>query len=123
MLCCMFVRWRVDCTATAGVYTVRCYESACPHTCSDAATAGPYTVRLSNGESYEADVVISAVGVEPSVEWVGEGVERGEDGGLLVGGDMRTSADGVYAAGDACTVRAGTHGPQWFQMRLWTQVR
>lgn len=80
-------------------------------------------VQLSNGESCEADVVISAVGVEPSVEWVGEGLERGEDGGLLVGGDMRTSADAVYAAGDACTVRRGAHGPQWFQMRLWTQVR
>ena len=29
---------------------------------------------------------------------------------------------GVWAAGDCCTVRAEAQAPQWFQMRLWTQV-
>ena len=36
--------------------------------------------------------------------------------------ELRTSVPGVWAAGDCCTVRAEAQEPQWFQMRLWTQV-
>lgn len=56
------------------------------------------------------------------------------DGGILVDEKMRSSCEGVYAAGDACTiVPSGSGwdsdsmqddgaGRKWFQMRLWTQV-
>lgn len=37
--------------------------------------------------------------------------------------ELRTSVPGVWAAGDCCTVRAEAQEPQWFQMRLWTQVQ
>ena len=39
---------------------------------------------------------------------------------------MRTSAPGIFAAGDACTVRLPDEEAaerQWFQMRLWSQAR
>lgn len=42
--------------------------------------------------------------------------------GLCVLRELRTSVDGIWAAGDVCSVRAGAQGPHWFQMRLWTQV-
>ena len=51
----------------------------------------------------------------------GHGVCR--DGGVVVDGCMRTSAAGVYAAGDVCRAAAlEAASSHWFQMRLWTQA-
>ena len=36
--------------------------------------------------------------------------------------ELKTSVEGIWAAGDACSVRTDAQGPHWFQMRLWTQV-
>eukprot|EP00959_Pyramimonas_sp_CCMP1952_P412480 8643748-Pyramimonas_sp.AAC.1 len=37
---------------------------------------------------------------------------------------MRSSAEGVFAAGDACTASwEKDPSAHWFQMRLWTQAR
>ncbi len=56
-------------------------------------------VQLESGESLAADLVIVATGVKPNLEWLeGAGLETGA--GILVDDHMRTSADGVYAAGD-----------------------
>ena len=45
----------------------------------------PVTVCLSNGKSYGADLVISAIGVEPNVGWLPEEIKReASDGGVLV---------------------------------------
>lgn len=45
----------------------------------------PVTVHLSNGKSYGADLVISAIGVEPNTSWLPEEVKRdARDGGILV---------------------------------------
>ena len=83
-----------------------------------------YTVVLSNGATHGVDAVVCCVGVDPNTDWLPAEVERAEDGGVLVRGDMRSvSAEDVYAAGDSCTVQEGAFGPQWFQMRLWTQAR
>lgn len=47
--------------------------------------AWPVTVCLSNGKTYGADLVISAIGVEPNTGWLPEQVRRGEsDGGIIV---------------------------------------
>ncbi|KAL0022517.1 hypothetical protein WJX79_005810 [Trebouxia sp. C0005] len=86
--------------------------------------AWPVTVCLSNGKTYGADLVISAIGVEPNTGWLPEQVRRGEsDGGIIVDRLMQSSVPGVYAAGDACTIAWTDQAPHWFQMRLWTQAR
>lgn len=85
---------------------------------------------LSNGSTVYCDVVLVGAGVVPNVEWLeGSGVEidnsrKGEAyGGVLIsGGSMESSVEGVFAAGDCTTVREGTFGEHWFQMRLWTQA-
>lgn len=46
----------------------------------------------------------------------------GPDGGIAVDEHMRSSVDGVYAAGDACCA-AWARSELWFQMRLWGQAR
>ncbi|WP_375476553.1 NAD(P)/FAD-dependent oxidoreductase [uncultured Jatrophihabitans sp.] len=69
-------------------------------------------VELDDGTTLPADVVVSAVGVRPCVEWLREsGLEL--DGGVLVGPDLRASVDGVFAVGDA----ARRWSPRW-QRRL-----
>jgi NADPH-dependent 2,4-dienoyl-CoA reductase/sulfur reductase-like enzyme len=90
-----------------------------------------YRVELSNGGVVEdVSLIVSAIGVDPSpnVTWLPPEIERAQDGGIAVDIDMQTSCDGVFAAGDVCTVvrdtemAPGTH-TTWFQMRLWSQAR
>ena len=81
------------------------------------------TVTLSNDRTLSADVVISAIGVEPAVDWVPPEVRRAADGGgLAVDHSMQTAVPGIFAAGDACTV-TGTGNTHWFQMRTWCQAK
>lgn len=70
------------------------------------------TVGLDNGSVIDADLVLAATGVRPEcgvAEAAGLAVR---DGRILVGADMRTSVDDVYAAGDvalALNTSAGRH--------------
>ncbi|KAI8475905.1 MAG: hypothetical protein J3K34DRAFT_390491 [Monoraphidium minutum] len=82
------------------------------------ALAGP-----GGGRVLGADLVVSAIGVEPATEWLPACLERAPDGGLLVGADLRTSDPHIWAAGDCCTLRPEAQAPHFFQMRLWTQAR
>ncbi len=57
------------------------------------------TVRLSDGTTLVADLVVFAVGVRPNVDLAaGSGIRV--DQGILVDAQLRTSAEGIYAAGD-----------------------
>lgn len=57
------------------------------------------------GRSLEAGVVSVGVGVRPEVALaVAAGLELGESGALVTDERQRTSAPGVYAAGDCCEV-------------------
>jgi NADPH-dependent 2,4-dienoyl-CoA reductase/sulfur reductase-like enzyme len=57
------------------------------------------------GRALEADVVSVGVGVHPEVALaVAAGIEVGESGAVLTDERQRTSAPGVYAAGDCCEV-------------------
>ena len=57
------------------------------------------------GRALEADVVSVGVGVHPEVALaVAAGIEVGESGALVTDERQRTSAHGVYAAGDCCEV-------------------
>jgi len=56
-------------------------------------------VRLADGKTLHADLVVAATGVKPHVEFIaGSGIVT--DWGIHVDDHMRTSVSGVYAAGD-----------------------
>ncbi len=55
--------------------------------------------------TYEADLVIVAVGVRPCTEFLkNTGISMGKNGALIVDREMRTSVPDVYAAGDCILV-------------------
>jgi NADPH-dependent 2,4-dienoyl-CoA reductase/sulfur reductase-like enzyme len=59
----------------------------------------PLKLTLDDGQSLEADLVISATGVRPNVAFLeGSGIKT--DFGVVVDEYLKTSVDGVYAAGD-----------------------
>jgi NADPH-dependent 2,4-dienoyl-CoA reductase/sulfur reductase-like enzyme len=61
--------------------------------------ASPLRVKLSNGQQIEADLVISATGVKPSIGFLeNSGVQC--LGGVLTDARMQTNVAGIYAAGD-----------------------
>ncbi len=58
-----------------------------------------------SGRAFEADVVSIGVGVRPEVALaVAAGIEVGESGAVRTDERQRTTAPGVYAAGDCCEV-------------------
>jgi NADPH-dependent 2,4-dienoyl-CoA reductase/sulfur reductase-like enzyme len=62
-------------------------------------------VLTESGRAFEADVVSIGVGVRPEVALaVAAGIEVGESGAVRTDERQRTSAPGVYAAGDCCEV-------------------
>lgn len=58
------------------------------------------SVALKDGTRVAGDVVLAAVGVTPRADVAKRAGLDVRDGRIVVGSDMRTSADGVYAAGD-----------------------
>ncbi|XP_043477105.1 pyridine nucleotide-disulfide oxidoreductase domain-containing protein 1 [Leptopilina heterotoma] len=82
----------------------------------------PVVVELTNGETVNCDLVISATGVIPNANLPGlEDLKRGQDGGYLVDWKLTTSQDDIFAAGDVCSANWDI-ARHWFQMRLWTQA-
>jgi NADPH-dependent 2,4-dienoyl-CoA reductase/sulfur reductase-like enzyme/peroxiredoxin family protein/rhodanese-related sulfurtransferase/TusA-related sulfurtransferase len=62
-------------------------------------------VRLSDGESVEAGLVVMAVGVRPEVKLAKQaGLEIGQTGGIVVDEHQRTSDPSIYAVGDAVEI-------------------
>lgn len=62
-------------------------------------------VLTEGGRAVEAEVVSIGVGVRPEVALArGAGLETGESGAVVTDDRQRTSAPGVYAAGDCCEV-------------------
>src|SRR6185369_6941599 len=56
-------------------------------------------VRLDNGESVPADLVVAGIGVRPRVT-LAEAAGLKVDNGVIVDEHLRTSAPGIWAAGD-----------------------
>jgi len=59
----------------------------------------PLTVRLSTGQQLAADLVISATGVRPNIDFL-QGSEIAHNLGVITDESMQTNVPGVYAAGD-----------------------
>ena len=58
-------------------------------------------VKLDNGETLDADIVISATGVKSNIDFLeGSGIET--EFGVLVNDHLQTNHPDVYAAGDVC---------------------
>ncbi|HET7527597.1 MAG TPA: FAD-dependent oxidoreductase, partial [Burkholderiaceae bacterium] len=63
------------------------------------ASAAPMAVRLSNGQKFEVDLVISATGVRPNIGFLeNSGIKCLV--GVLTDEHLQTNVPGVYAAGD-----------------------
>ncbi|MHB8667656.1 MAG: NAD(P)/FAD-dependent oxidoreductase [Burkholderiales bacterium] len=73
---------------------------------------GAMSVKLSNGQSIECDLLISAAGVRPNIAFLeGSGVKVGD--GILVNERMQSSVAEIYAAGDVTeAVGFHSHRPQ-----------
>jgi 3-phenylpropionate/trans-cinnamate dioxygenase ferredoxin reductase component len=56
-----------------------------------------------------ADVVVTAIGVRPSVSWL-EGSGIWLDNGVAVDGQLRSSVPGVFAVGDCASFWSGRYG-------------
>lgn len=83
----------------------------------------PIALKLTNNELLECDLVVSATGVTPCIDFeIDLPIKFGPDGGIFVDDLMQTSLDRVYAAGDI-SFAGWELAPHFFQMRLWTQAR
>jgi 3-phenylpropionate/trans-cinnamate dioxygenase ferredoxin reductase component len=75
--------------------------------------AGERVARVvtAGGRALAADAVVCGVGAQPDVMLARRaGLELGELGGVRCDSRLRTSADGVYAAGDMCEYDSVVHG-------------
>jgi NADPH-dependent 2,4-dienoyl-CoA reductase/sulfur reductase-like enzyme/rhodanese-related sulfurtransferase len=74
---------------------------------------GSLMVHTKSGKTYEADLVVLAIGVRPETMLAREtGLELGERGGIRVDPQMRTCDPRIWAVGDAVEVRNRVTG-QW----------
>ncbi|WP_119154521.1 NAD(P)/FAD-dependent oxidoreductase [Caldimonas tepidiphila] len=87
---------------SAGLFDVIAgfFGGGAPKAVAADAPAGPaLRVRLSNGETLEADLVISATGVKPNIAFLEDSGIRCLQG-VLTDEHMQTTVPGIYAAGD-----------------------
>lgn len=71
------------------------------------AAGGAMKVKLSNGQTLDCDLLISAAGVRPNIAFLeGSGIKVAD--GILVDKRMQTSVTGIFAAGDV-TEAEGFH--------------
>ncbi|MCG5212341.1 FAD-dependent oxidoreductase [Streptosporangium sp. KLBMP 9127] len=98
-----------------GAYTVPWYEQAGIELrlSTLVATVDHGGLTLAGGSTVEADVVVTGIGVRPSVGWLaGSGIEL--DNGVVTDGHLRTSLPGVVAVGDCAA---------WWSRRFSRRLR
>jgi CoA-dependent NAD(P)H sulfur oxidoreductase len=70
---------------------------------------------LTNRGSFESDLVILSLGVEPNVQLAqGARIGLGEKGGIIADELQQTSVDSIYAAGDCCEVKNIVSGKRMY---------
>jgi len=81
------------------------------HTGAGVTEIGTRSVKLDNGKTLEADMVLLSIGVRPTLQLAKEtGLEMGEAGGLLVNEFMQTSDADIYGAGDMVEIEHRVNG-------------
>jgi len=71
-------------------------------------------INLKNGNELEADIVILSIGVRPDTTLAKQaGITLGRTGGIQVNEYLRTSAENVYAIGDAIEFPHPVSGEPW----------
>lgn len=73
-------------------------------------TDGKVSKVVTNKGEYEADLVILCIGFKPSTELFKGQIDMLPNGAILVDEYMRTSKEGVFAAGDSCAVKYNPTG-------------
>ncbi|MCE2680925.1 MAG: FAD-dependent oxidoreductase [Burkholderiales bacterium] len=75
----------------------------------------PLQAKLGNGQTLDCDLIISATGVKPNLDFIaGSGIEV--DAGILVDDNMATNIADVYAAGDVTQARDFSTGEKVVNM-------
>ncbi len=75
----------------------------------------PLKAKLGNGETLDCDLIISATGVKPNLDFIaGSGIEV--EAGVLVDDNMATNIPDVYAAGDVTQARDFSTGQKVVNM-------
>jgi 3-phenylpropionate/trans-cinnamate dioxygenase ferredoxin reductase component len=78
------------------------------------------TVVLKSGLTLEADAVVIGAGAVPDVMLArSAGLTLGQSGGVEVDSRLRTSVDGVYAAGDIAEYESVVHGGRRLRIEHW----
>ena len=68
-------------------------------------------VVCADGRRVDADLVVVGVGAQPDVLLARKaGLELGESGGVLCDATLRSSVEGIFAAGDLCEYDSVVHG-------------
>lgn len=81
------------------------------HTGAGVTEIGTRNVKLDNGKTLDADMVLLSIGVRPTLQLAKEtGLEMGEAGGLLVNEYMQTSDADIYGAGDMVEIEHRVNG-------------
>lgn len=69
------------------------------------------SVKLDNGTTLEADMVLLSIGVRPTLQLaIDAGLKIGEAGGLLVNDKLQTSDPDIYGAGDMVEIEHRVNG-------------
>ncbi|KAI4464176.1 pyridine nucleotide-disulfide oxidoreductase domain-containing [Holotrichia oblita] len=83
----------------------------------------PVEITLNNGGEINCDLVISATGVEPNLNFeISSELQLSSLNEIMVNEFMQSSLPDIYAAGDVCHAN-WEHAQHWFPMKLWTQAR
>jgi len=81
------------------------------HTSTGVTEILPNAVKLDNGKTLDADMVLLSIGVRPTLQLAKDaGLELGEAGGLLVNTYLQTSDVDIYAAGDMVEIEHRVNG-------------
>lgn len=81
------------------------------HTSSGVTEIKKDSVKLDNGKTLEADMVILSIGVRPTLQLAqNAGLEIGEAGGLLVNEFLQTSDPDIFGAGDMVEIEHRVNG-------------
>ncbi|MFZ4456518.1 MAG: FAD-dependent oxidoreductase [Bacteroidales bacterium] len=81
------------------------------HTSAGVTEITGQTVKLDNGKSIDADMVLLSIGVRPTLQLAKDaGLELGEAGGLLVNERLQTSDADIFAAGDMVEIEHRVNG-------------